>query len=61
MTRPAAHRLTEHRCKACGELLAEINERARFQRFALCCPQCGRHLVLRPVKQETRPIMYVPE
>lgn len=43
------HRLTEHRCKQCGAILALIDERARKERFALWCPECGGHLVLRPV------------
>jgi hypothetical protein len=45
------HRLTEHRCKHCGALLALIDERARLERFALACPECGAWLVLRPAKR----------
>jgi hypothetical protein len=48
MTRPTEHRLTLHRCKHCGQVLAHIDERARQQRFALWCWNCGAHLVLRP-------------
>lgn len=48
MTHHAAHRLTEHRCKHCGALLALIDDRTRYQRFALRCAECGAHLVLRP-------------
>lgn len=44
------HRLTEHRCKQCGVILALIDERARKERFALACPECGVWLVLRPMK-----------
>lgn len=44
------HRLTEHRCKGCGAILALIDERARKERFALWCAECGKHLVLRPPK-----------
>jgi len=49
VTTPAAHRLAEHRCKHCGALLALIDERTRYQRFALRCAECGAHLVLRPL------------
>ena len=41
-------RLTTHRCKGCDAVLALIDQRARRERFALWCPDCGRHLVLRP-------------
>ena len=54
MTTPAAQRLTEHRCKHCGALLALIDERSRYQRFALRCAECGVHLVLRPAVKVQR-------
>lgn len=41
-------RLTTHRCKGCGAVLALIDPRARRERFALWCAECGRHLVIRP-------------
>jgi len=44
------HRLKEHRCKHCGALLALIDERARYQRFALRCPECRVELVVYPPK-----------
>ena len=54
MTAPAQPRLTTHRCKHCGTILALIDDRTRYQRFALRCAECGAHLVLRPVLQEAR-------
>jgi hypothetical protein len=48
-------RLATHRCKGCGAIIAMIDPRARRERFALCCAECGRHLVLFPERKDTPP------
>jgi hypothetical protein len=43
--------MTTHHCKHCGAVLAMIDDRTRYQRFALRCVECGAHLVLRPLRE----------
>jgi predicted RNA-binding Zn-ribbon protein involved in translation (DUF1610 family) len=50
-TPPPAPRLATHRCKHCGVIIALIDDRTRYQRFALRCAECGAHLVLRPAPE----------